>query len=118
MEPDLVEHAEPSTCEFLPRGFENEAKPGLTFWPVSGLLLAVTPWPDYGADGGGAFWRVRLLRPASGRKPTRRYGLVWSGRSRRWTFSTCWARMQRDLAPDELLDLDAFMRDTLEGALC
>lgn len=96
---------------------ESEAKPGWLFRRAGArLLAAVTPWPDYG-ETGAAVWRAKVVRVFDGRKPTRRYWLRWSSRLHRWIFDGEFQRMQHDLAPDELLELEAFMRDTLEGSL-
>jgi hypothetical protein len=95
----------------------GEAKPGWAFRQVggSGLWVAVTPWPEYG-EAGKPVWMVRVVRCGAG--PTRRYGLKWSSRLRRWAIGDGCARLQRDASLEDLRALDNFMLDTLEGALC
>lgn len=91
--------------------------PGLVFQPVgdTGLLAAVEPWPCYGETSTPA-WRVRMLRV--GERRVWRYWLAWSVRLRRWSADKEFVRLQADLPPGDLRELDNFMLDTLEGALC
>lgn len=90
--------------------------PGLVSRPVgsTGLLAAVEPWPYYGESIAPA-WRVRVLR-AGGQRG--RYWLAWSVRLRRWSAGKEFARLQAALSLGDLRELDNFMLDTLEGALC
>ena len=97
---------------------ETEASPGWVFRPVGArLLVAVTPWPEYG-EAGAAWWPAKVIRCFDGKDPTRRYWLGWSARLGRWTASNEATRLRRDLTADELLELNSHMLDVLEGALC
>lgn len=97
---------------------ETEAAPGWVFRPVGKrLLVAFTPWPEYGASG-SAWWPAKVVRCFDGKDPTRRYWLGWSARLSRWTASNDASRLRRDLTADELLELDSHVLDVLEGSLC